>query len=399
MSEKSKEKYEMKKLVKRLKKIRGSGTELISLYIPAKYPISEVSNKLRDEYGQAGNIKSKATRKNVQSALEKIINYLKLFREVPKNGLAVFCGNIAEEEGAQKIELFSVEPFEPINIQFYRCDSVFALEPLEELLTTKDVYGLVVMDGKDASIGILKGKQTKIIRKLHSTAHSKHIKGGQSARRFQRLIEESIEKYYVRIGEAMDEVFLPVENLKGIILGGPGPAKDAFLKLKPFNYQLKILGCVDIGYCDEQGIWELVEKSKEIISEQEVIKEKGLVSYFIKEVVSDGLAVYGEREVREALDLNKVDTLLISEELEWKRVKLRCSNCGKEEEKVTKEVKEEECGCGGKLRVIEERDVSEELLQLAEEKGVKIELIASETNEGSQFLHGFKGIGALLRYK
>ena len=90
-----KNEYNILREIKRLKGIRGYGTELISVYIPAGYPLSEETAKLREEHSQSSNIKSKSVRNNVQSALEKIMQYLKLYRETPKNGLAVFCGNVS----------------------------------------------------------------------------------------------------------------------------------------------------------------------------------------------------------------------------------------------------------------------------------------------------------------
>ena len=64
-----KEEYHVKKELKRLASVKGSGTELISVYVPPGFPISDEVAKLRDEHGQASNIKSKTTRLNVQSAL------------------------------------------------------------------------------------------------------------------------------------------------------------------------------------------------------------------------------------------------------------------------------------------------------------------------------------------
>jgi len=400
MGDKSKAMYELKKKLKFLRNVSGSGTELISVYMPPKYPIAEMSNKLRDEYGQAGNIKSKTTRKNVMDALEKIIQYLKTFREVPGNGMAIFCGNISTQPGNPDIQIFSIIPPEPIQVQFYRCDSQFSLEPLEGMLAARDVYGLVVMDGKEATLALLKGKTTKIITKLHSFAHSKlGGKGGQSARRYQRIIEEEIENYYKRIGESMDASFLNITNFVGIIIGGPGPAKENFLKLKPFNYQFKILGVVDTGYTDEYGLRELTEKAAPIISEQEAVREKKIIDLFLREVAREGLAVYGEEKVKQALLGNKVEVLLISEKLDLQRVKLKCSNCGREVEKLTSSVSEEECTCGGKMRVMGEKDLVEEFIELAEKKGTKVEMISTETSEGNQFFMGFHGIGAILRYR
>ena len=396
--DKSKLVHELKKSLKVLREIRGSGTELISLYISPGYPLGEISGKLRDEYGQAANIKSKTTRKNVLEALEKILNYLKMFKAPPENGIAIFCGNISKDLGRPDVQLFSIVPPEPLTVQFYRCDSSFTLEPLEDMLMAKESYGLIVMDGREATLAILRGKNVKIIRTLNSTAHAKINKGGQSARRYQRLIEESIEKYYKRIGEAMDLSFLPA-GLKGVIVGGPGPAKEDFLKLKPFNYQIKILGMLDTGYTNEYGVQELMNKSSDLISEQESVKERLVVTEFMRRVVKDGLVTYGEKEVREALESNKADTLLIAEDLKLKRFILTCLKCGAKETKIAEKADDLRCSCGGGFKVQEETDVLDELTGLAEAKGIKIILVSSETSEGSQFLVGFRGVGAFLRYR
>lgn len=392
--------FELRKKLKELAKHRGRGTELITVYIPPKYPIGEVSAKLRDEYGQAANIKSKSTRKNVQDALEKILGYLKMFKAPPENGIAIFCGNISEREGEPDIKLFSMVPPEPVTVQLYRCDSAFFLEPLLQMSEAKDVYGLVVMDGRDVTIATLKGKRVEIHRTLHSLAHSKlHGKGGQSFRRYERRIEEEIENYYKKIGENMNAILLNVPGLKGVIVGGPGPAKEDFLKLAPFDYRLKIIGTVDTGYTDEYGVRELMAKSADIIAGQEAVKEKKLIDAFMREVARDGLAAYGEAEVRGALDAGKIETLLVSEGIERRIVKLKCSSCSAETEKTMREAIEEKHSCGGTLRVIEEKDLAEALIEAAELKGVKVETISTDTAEGSQFLQAFGGLGAFLRYK
>jgi len=400
MGEPAKLKYELRKRLKQLMDIRGSGTELISVYIPPKYAISDVSGKLKEEYGQASNIKSKSTRKNVQEALEKIVQYLKIFKEPPENGIAIFCGNVSEREGQTDIQLFSIVPPIPLQVQFYRCDSTFVLDPLADQLEAKDAYGLIAMDGRDATLAILKGKVVKVVRRLHSTAHAKVHKGGQSARRYQRLVEEGIENYYKRIGSAMDENFLGKE-IRGVIVGGPGPAKDNFLKLKPYNYQHKILGVVDIGYTDEYGITELMNRSGNIIEEQEAMKEKKLLEQFIKDVVGGGLATYGYKQVREAIETNKAAQVLISEALEYKKYELKCNSCGHESVKIAEAAPaEDKCEkCGSRMAVKAEKEVAEELVELAESHNIPVEMVSSDTSEGAQFMGGFGGIGAFLRYK
>lgn len=398
MADDSKARFDFKKQVEALKKYRGRGTELISVYITPKYPISDIVAKLRDEYGQASNIKSKSTQKNVQAALEKIMAFLKNFREPPPNGMAVFAGNVSQTEGKTDYELFSIEPPAPLTVQFYRCESVFVTE-LEEMVDQTGQYGLVVMDGKEATVAILKGKQIKVVKRLNSTAHQKVHKGGQSAARFDRLHVEGVEFYYKRIGEAMD-AFVGLKNFEGVIVGGPGPAKHDFVKMKPFNYQLKILGVVDTGYTDEFGLRETLEKSSEIIADQEAVKEKKLLDEFMKRVSTGGLALYGLNEIQDALERGQVEKLIVTEGLELWQIKQKCGGCGKERVKLQeKPGYEEPCDCGGKWSVIEEHDLVNALVGRAEEKGVPVELASRETAEGQQFYGTFKGLGALLRYK
>ncbi|MEM4555057.1 MAG: peptide chain release factor aRF-1 [Candidatus Anstonellaceae archaeon] len=401
MDQSSKLKYELKRQISFLSGLHGSGTELISVYIPSGQPIHEVANKLRQEAGQASNIKSKSTRKNVTDALEKILQHLKVYgNTAPESGIAIFCGNVSDNPSVVDIRLFAVYPPEPITVSIYRCDSRFFLEPLERMLQVTESYGIVVMDGRECTLAELRGTTTKILHRLNSTAHAKIRKGGQSARRYERLIEESIEFYYKRIGEAMDRYFL--NNVKGVIVGGPGPAKDNFIKMSPFNYQIKILGVVDTGYTDEYGVREVVAKSGQILAQQEAIKEKEIVERFIKEVVSGGLATYGEVEVRRALESKQAETLLVSEGLQYLRAKLKDASAGKEISITAKdefELEQKIKSLGGNFQIESKKPLIEDLIELAESMGIDVVVISQDTAEGAQFLGSFYGVGAFLRYK
>jgi peptide chain release factor subunit 1 len=394
----SKELYEFREKLKELKEYSGRGTELISVYIPPKYPISEVSSKLKEEAGQATNIKSATTKKNVLTALEKLIQYLKQFNKPPVNGMAVFCGNISRSEGKQDVQLFAVEPPAPVQVQFYRCESQFVLEPLNEMVERTDSYGLVVIDGKDATVAILKGKQLKIVKRFNSLIHQKTMKGGQSAQRFDRIHEEEVDAYYKRVGEAM-AAFTELKNFQGVIIGGPGPTKENFVKAAPFDYRLKVLGIIDVGYTDEFGLKELMEKSESIIEEQEAVVEKKMVEEFTKAAVQTQMAVYGIDEVRKAISARRASRVLVSEGMEFKEKLFGCTNCELEEWTVT-EKKEFICPeCNGKLKEEEEKDLLAEVISQAESGGATVELVSQDTPEGKQFQGMFKGIGAFLRYR
>ncbi|MBI4983129.1 peptide chain release factor 1, partial [Candidatus Woesearchaeota archaeon] len=108
------QKLHLKKFIRELKEQKALHTEFVSVYIPKDYDIIKIINHLAEEQGTASNIKSAVTRKNVQMALEKMIQHLRLFPKTPPNGLAVFTGNVAAVEGKQDMRVWSIEPPVPL---------------------------------------------------------------------------------------------------------------------------------------------------------------------------------------------------------------------------------------------------------------------------------------------
>ncbi len=172
-------KEELNEVLEELENYKGRHTELISVYISENYDVNSVQKQLEAERSTAKNIKSTATRKNVIDALESIVRYLKTLKRTPKNGLAVFCGNISEVEGKNDLRIWSIEPPLPLKIRLYRCDKEFVLHPLKDMLEVNEIFGLVVMDRKEATIGVLEGKRIETITKMTSGIPSKVRAGGQ----------------------------------------------------------------------------------------------------------------------------------------------------------------------------------------------------------------------------
>ncbi|HDD63686.1 MAG: peptide chain release factor 1 [Thermofilum sp. ex4484_79] len=401
------ERYRLERLVRELKSKRGRGTELISLYIPAGRPISDVMSVLREEYSTATNIKDRTTRHHVLDALTAIMQRLKFFRKTPENGLIVFAGYIATDvPGSEEMEIHLIEPPEKLRAYLYRCNSRFHTEILEEMISKRDVYGLIVIDRNEAAIGILKGKSIEILKVLTSGIPGKHRAGGQSARRFERIIEQLAHEFYKRVGEYSTKYFLEIKELKGIIIGGPGPTKHEFTKGDYLHYTLKakVLAVLDIGYSGETGIYELARVCTKVLKDAEYARERELVRRFLYEIARDtGLAIYGEEEIRKALFQGAVSVLLISEDLEAYRVKYTCPNCSFTLEKTIRN-KDKKIDivcpkCGEKMKVIEKKELIEELIELAKNVGTDVELISTETEEGEELRRSFGGLGAILRFK
>ncbi len=392
----------MKKLIKELEAIRGRHTELVSVYVPAGHNLNDVITQIKNEQSTASNIKSKSTRKNVVDALEKIVQHLRTFRQTPPNGLVVFCGNVSPVEGKTDLKLWSFEPYEKMENRIYWCDQVFVLEPLKELVKEKEVYGLIVLDAKEASIGLLSGKKIKVLRTLESAVPGKTTKGGWSQSRYEHVREMLLNDFLKEIAEEASKLLMQQENLQGVIIGGPGPTKEDFFKNKYLHYELqkKVLGVKDISYTDEYGLEELVKRGQDLIEKASVVKERELMEKFFAEMQKGGNVVYGLEKTLKALDSGAVETLFISEDFDWVHAEFVCQSGHELEMDLPKtKVDLQNCPkCDKPLGVEGTKELIESLTEKAESFGTKIELISSDTREGKQFKE-LSGVGALLRYK
>lgn len=404
------ESYEFRKLVKELKDKKGRGTELISLYIPPGRNVYDVIKYLRDEYDQAGNIKDKLTRKNVQSAIESIIQRLKLYRKIPEHGLVVFCGAIPQgkDRGTEKMEIYVVEPPEPVTSFQYICDHEFYLEPLEEMVREKKAYGLIVMDRGSGIIAILRGPNYKIVDLVTSDIPPKHSAGGQSQRRFERIREERVHDFFKRLGKRANDAFLPLgDELEGIIIGGPGDARERFEEGGFLDYRLqkKIIANIPVSYTEEQGVRELVMRAEDLLKESSLYKERVLVEEVFRLLTKDpGKVAYGINEVERALEAGSADKVLILEDIPVKKVKVRCVQCGYEEQRMMRKDREASLSgwqcpkCGSTVYEVEDVDIIEHLGGMGKQSGAEIYVISPGTEWGMQ-LKALGGVAAVLRYE
>jgi len=225
---------------------------------------------------------------------------------------------------------------------------------------TKEKYGLIVMDRREGTLGMLQGTNIKVLVHLTSNVPGKTTKGGQSAARYARIREGAAKEFYKKISEAANKEFLAQKDIKGILIGGPGPTKEDFMEYLNNEIKKKILVVQDLTYTDESGLHHLVDKSQDIFAKEAIAEEKAILKIFFETLAKEQDKVaYGEKKVKKALEMGAVDKLLLTESL------------------TDKEIDEYE--------------------GLAIPTGAELILISTNTKEGLQF-KDLSGIGAILRY-
>jgi peptide chain release factor subunit 1 len=356
-------KHKLKKLLKRIESLSARHTELITVFVPPGYELQKKINQIEQEVGTASNIKSASTRKNVTEALEKMILLLRSIGKTPKNGLAAFAGNVAVREG--DVDWFTdyIEPPMPLNQNLYRCDKKFITEPLHDMIASEDIYALVVLDRRDATLAILRGKAFKVIAKTHSEVPGKFKAGGQSAARFMRIREDAARDHYKKVSDLMKDQFLNLPGLKGIILGGPEVTVVDFLNQEYLtgDVQKKILGYKALSYTEEFGLQELLDRASDLLGEAEVAEEKKVMQRFFDLLNKrERMVDYGYDSVRKKLEAGMVDILLVSESLDETK--------------------------------------AEELEEIAKRFGSTCTIVSVDTREGVQ-LQELGKVAAILRYE
>jgi len=295
--------------------------------------------------------------------LKAAIDRLVKIPKVPPNGLVIFAGE--HDETGETIALV-FEPPEPIKVFFYRTDKFFHTEFLEDMIAENDVYGLIVIERDEATIGLLKGNTIKVLDEIEGYIPGKHSRGGWSQRRYERIIEELTRDFFKSVGEKATNHFLPLlqdGKLKGVIVGGPGYTKLDFIKGDFLDYRLKRMilpKTIDVSDQGEPGLKELVMRAEDMIKQHIYIRtQKALEEFNYHLAKDDGLAVYGEKEVIDALNLGAVKHIIITED----------------------------------------HPKFEEIVKLAEKKGAEVYVLTDEVPDYMWIKKTFNGLVGVLRYQ
>ncbi|KAH9285921.1 Eukaryotic peptide chain release factor subunit 1 [Echinococcus granulosus] len=393
-ADKNVEMWRIKKLIKSLEAARGNGTSMISLIIPPKDQVTRIAKMLAEEYGTASNIKSRVNRLSVLSAITSVQQRLKLYNK----------------DGKEKKVNIDFEPFRPVNTSLYLCDNKFHTEALNALLTDDSKFGFIIMDGSGTLFGTLSGNTREVLHKFNVELPKKHGRGGQSALRFARLRVEKRHNYVRKVAETAVQLFITNDkvNVEGLILAGLADFKTDLSQSGMFDprLQAKVLKIVDISYGGESGFNQAIELASDTLAGVKFIQEKKLIQRYFDEISQDtGKYCFGVDDTLKALEMGAVDSLIVWENLAVTRYVLRSSSS--DEKRVIHLRPEQERDRSHFVdpetqteMEIEESQLLLDWLALSYRSfGAILEIVTDKSQEGSQFVRGFGGIGGILRYQ
>jgi peptide chain release factor subunit 1 len=281
---------------------------------------------------------------------------------------------------------------------------------LSELLESDQKFGFIIMDGNGALFGTLSGNTREVVQKFSVDLPKKHGRGGQSALRFARLREEKRHNYVRKVAELAVQNFITNDkvNVAGLILAGSADFKNDLNQSDMFDQRLqaKVIKVVDVSYGGENGFNQAIELASETLSNVKFIQEKKLINSYFDEISQDtGKVCYGIEDTLKALELGACETLIVYENLEITRWVLRPSDGSSDI--ILHTTKEQESNrelfmdksTGQEMEVVEQQPFLEWLAEKYRDFGATLEFVSDRSSEGNQFVKGFGGVGAILRYK
>jgi peptide chain release factor subunit 1 len=277
-------------------------------------------------------------------------------------------------------------------------------------LADDNKFGFIVMDGNGALFGTLQGNTRDVLHKFTVDLPKKHGRGGQSALRFARLRMEKRHNYVRKVAEVATTLFIANDrpNVSGLILAGSADFKTELSQSDMFDprLQVKVLKLVDVSYGGENGFNQAIELSAEVLSNVKFIQEKKLIGRYFDEISQDtGKYCFGVDDTLRALEMGAVEILITWENLEVMRYVLKNNATNEEkvlhltpvQEKDKSRFMDKETGV--ELELVEVLPLLEWLANNYKNFGATLEIITDRSQEGSQYVKGFGGIGGILRYQ
>ncbi len=166
-----------------------------SLYIPQDFPPSENEKTLRTALGL-----------DAEDVLPDIYRII----DRSKTGAVIFWGEQAK---------YLVLPPFPVKDKLFSSD--YDVEPLRSMMQQDLLLGLILVRLGSYAVGVFRGESLVSSKVGTGLVHSRHKKGGSSARRFERHRDKQIEYFFERVcGHVQEHLEPRLKQIDYVIYGG-----------------------------------------------------------------------------------------------------------------------------------------------------------------------------------
>lgn len=252
------------------------------------------------------------------------------------------------------------------------------------------------------------GDSKQTIFKKEVQLPKKHGRGGQSQNRFARIREEKRDWYTTEIAELATKYFIDLAtnkvNVKALIVSGSANLKNEMIKKLDPRVSRAILNTYDVQYSGEAGFNQTLTLCEGDLVDCRYAFEKSLLTKFFQCISgNEGLYTFSPSDTIYALEAGAVETLLVWNELPILRLEMVQPSTGATKvvyklEPDNKSADHEEPAADESWEVKSSSLLLDWILDHYQEFGSDVQVISGNSTLGNQFVQGFGGIGAVLRY-
>ncbi|MFC5970508.1 Vms1/Ankzf1 family peptidyl-tRNA hydrolase [Halomarina salina] len=353
---------------------------LLTVAVPADESVGTYHERIEEADAEVSYIDTNDVSKHERDALERVRRTLAEYDETPENGLVTYAGVV----DADLTDWTFDELPDPVRESRTAWGNEFDTEPLDALATPSQSVGLLVVERGGAAFGRLDDGRVEVVETIDRDGRGTSRQSGESTERFERDEDPNLEAFFDEVGETAGRLFVdpsaheratedaaaPDPNdedragVDGLLVGGTTGTVERFVEgeFLPTHLADRLLDdAFAVEYANERGLERLADLGEERVGD---VERRGprdaLDRLFEAAKTDDEEVVHGHEAVDEALTYDAVETLLLSESLETET-----------------------------YRTLEER---------ATEQGGEVLTVPTDIEGGEQFVEGFDGRGAFLRF-
>ncbi len=337
-----------KELLRQLAQLSETDRSVLSVYMDLRNGWDDAKHFIEKESRRLLSVLGPEEKTRFEASLSLLHNYLndKRAQAFTGEGVAFFADLGARF--SRGVEL-STAPSPLLAV-----DDEAIIHPLALQLDEYEPIGVIMIDASCTRILIAAGQVVEDMGSMCKKIHHLSKAGGWSQMRYQRRRAGQVMHRARDIVQKAAEIFSQ-SGVNRIVIAGRERMISAIEEELPKLLQEKVIATVrwDLNAPDD----EFLRKVRPILEEAERTQERDLLEKLIGELRRHGLAVAGAESTLQALKRGQVDTLVISQALDF--------------------------------------ETSEELTSLAEATGAYVEFVP----EGNETLERLGGTGAILRYR
>jgi peptide chain release factor subunit 1 len=202
--------------------------------------------------------------------------------------------------------------------------SDLCLAPLARLVGRADGVLVAVVGRERGQVFKLAGRTLVEIADETEGVPGRHDQGGWSQARYERHIDEIVERHWRRVADTLDDCVRRHSGARVVLVGAEDMRSD-FEEIASSEVKNRLLGWTTAeAHADAQ---QLLEAARPVVEEWRATREEDLIARWREEAAKNGRAAKGWEQTLEATSDGRAELLLVQDGADERAY--QCPRCGR----------------------------------------------------------------------